>query len=137
MTESCIFCLRDDEELNTVMCENLCFFARYDNYPATDGHLEIVSKRHVESFFELTDQEIVEAYALLREAQQELQQKYEPHGYTIGVNEGDAAGRSIDHLHIHLIPRYYGDVEDPRGGVRQAAPNCDPDSWGAHRTPSG
>lgn len=111
------------------MCENVSFFARYDNFPATDGHLEIVPKRHVESFFELSDQEIVEAYELIREAQKELQQKYEPDGYTIGVNEGEAAGRSIDHLHIHLIPRYHGDVTDPRGGIRQAVPNCDPDSW--------
>jgi diadenosine tetraphosphate (Ap4A) HIT family hydrolase len=135
VTESCIFCLRDDEELNTIMRENDSFFARYDNFPAADGHLEIVPKRHVESFFDLSEEEIVEAYALLREAQKELQQLYAPHGYTIGVNEGVAAGRSIDHLHIHLIPRYHGDVADPRGGIRQAAPNCDPDSWGASKKP--
>lgn len=131
--DDCIFCLRDDKELNSVMRENVSFFARYDNFPASDGHLEIVPKRHVESFFDLSEQEIVEAYTLLCEARQELQQKYDPDGYTIGVNEGEAAGRSIDHLHIHLIPRFYGDVDDPRGGIRQAAPNCDPDSWGTAR----
>lgn len=125
----CIFCLHDDPELNRIMCENMSFFARHDNFPATIGHLEIVPKRHIESFFDLTDAEIGEAYALLREAQRMLAEKYEPHGYTIGINEGRAAGRSVDHLHIHLIPRYHGDVKDPRGGIRQAAPNCDPDSW--------
>jgi diadenosine tetraphosphate (Ap4A) HIT family hydrolase len=133
VSEDCIFCLRHDEELNTVMRENVSFYARYDNFPASDGHLEIVPKRHVESFFDLTDQEILEAYALLCEVQKELQQKYDADGYTIGVNEGDAAGRTIDHLHIHLIPRHFGDVEDPRGGIRQAAPNCDPDSWAASK----
>jgi diadenosine tetraphosphate (Ap4A) HIT family hydrolase len=118
------------------MCENASFFARYDNFPATEGHLQVVPKRHVESFFDLSEQEIAAAYALLREAQEQLEKKYAPHGYTIGVNEGEAAGRSVDHLHIHLIPRYYGDVRDPRGGIRQAAPNCDPDSWVTRAEPS-
>jgi diadenosine tetraphosphate (Ap4A) HIT family hydrolase len=122
--------MQHDEVLNRVMCENNSFFARYDNYPAAPGHLEIVPKRHVESFFELTDKEIVEAYALIREARKRLIEDYDlPDGYTIGVNEGRAAGQSIEHLHVHLIPRYFGDVKDPRGGIRQAAPNCDPDSW--------
>jgi diadenosine tetraphosphate (Ap4A) HIT family hydrolase len=129
--KDCLFCSRHDEELNRIMCENQSFFARYDNFPANPGHLEIVPKRHVESFFDLSDREIVEAYALIREARARLTREFDPpHGYTIGVNEGRAAGRSVDHLHVHLIPRYEGDVKDARGGVRQAAPNCDPDSWG-------
>jgi diadenosine tetraphosphate (Ap4A) HIT family hydrolase len=128
--ENCIFCRRHDATLNYVMCENASFFARHDNFPAAPGHVEIVPKRHVESFFDRTDQEIGDAYALVREARQRIAHEYKPpDGYTIGVNEGRAAGRSIDHLHIHLIPRYFGDVKDPRGGIRQAAPNCDPDSW--------
>ncbi|MEV5703865.1 HIT family protein [Actinoallomurus sp. NPDC052274] len=127
--EGCIFCLRDDSELNQIACENSGFFARYDNFPAADGHLEIVPKRHVESFFDLSMEEITEAYSLLLEARCMLDGKYNPDGYTIGINEGTAAGRSIDHLHIHLIPRHEGDVADPRGGIRRAAPNCDPDSW--------
>lgn len=134
--EGCIFCLRDDPELNQIACESPGFFARYDNFPATDGHLEIVPKRHVESFFELSKEEIAEAYSLLVEARGMLDRKYSPHGYTIGVNEGTAAGRSVDHLHIHLIPRYEGDVEDPRGGIRRAAPNCDPDTWTSDATRS-
>lgn len=126
----CIFCQRHDVTLNRVMCENRLFFARHDNYPANPGHVEIVPKRHVESFFDLTEEEVLEAYRLLCEARTRVMREYDPpHGYTIGVNEGRAAGRSIDHLHVHLIPRYEGDVKDPRGGIRQAAPNWDPDSW--------
>jgi diadenosine tetraphosphate (Ap4A) HIT family hydrolase len=126
----CIFCLREDPDLNRIMCENRKFFARYDNFPANPGHVEIVPKRHVESFFDLSAREIAEAYALMREVREVLDSEFErPDGYTIGVNEGRAAGQSIGHLHVHLIPRYNGDVKDPRGGIRQAAPNCDPDSW--------
>lgn len=126
---SCIFCRPNDSSLNTILCQNETFYVRYDNFPANPGHVELVPKRHVESFFELTDQEIVSAYELLREAKGALDEKYFPEAYTIGVNDGKAAGRTIDHLHIHLIPRHQGDVDDPRGGIRRAAPNCDPDSW--------
>lgn len=126
----CIFCKHDDDSINRIMCENDVFFARYDNYPSNPGHVEIVPKRHAESFFDLTEDEVLEAYRLILEAKSRLMDEFDPpHGYTIGVNEGTAAGRSIDHLHIHLIPRYNGDVKDPRGGIRQATPNWDPDSW--------
>lgn len=129
-SDDCIFCRRDDESLNNIMCENDEFFARYDNFPAAPGHVEIVPKCHIESFFDLSEREVAEAYSLIVEAQQRIVKEYEPpHGYTIGINEGRAAGRSVDHLHIHLIPRYFGDVADPRGGIRQAAPNSDPDGW--------
>lgn len=128
--DDCIFCRRNDQSLNRIMCENDGFFARYDNFPAAPGHVEIVPKCHIESFFDLNDREVVEAYSLLIEAQQRIVKEYDPpDGYTIGINEGRAAGRSVDHLHIHLIPRYAGDVADARGGIRQAAPNCDPDDW--------
>lgn len=135
--DDCIFCRRHDPEVNRIMRENDSFFARYDNFPANEGHLEIVPKRHVESFFELSEREVVEAYALLVEARDVLQERHRPDGYTIGVNEGRAAGRSVDHLHIHLIPRHFGDVKDPRGGIRRAAPNCDPDSWVASAAANG
>jgi diadenosine tetraphosphate (Ap4A) HIT family hydrolase len=128
--EDCIFCLRHDPALNKIMCENDGFFARYDNFPSAPGHVEIIPKRHVESFFELTDDEVSEAYSLILDARKRIVAEFNyPDGYTIGINEGRAAGRSVDHLHIHLIPRYTGDVKDPRGGIRQAAPNCDPDTW--------
>jgi diadenosine tetraphosphate (Ap4A) HIT family hydrolase len=83
----------------------------------------------VVSFFELTPSEAREAFSLMVKAQQWLREQYKPDGFTIGINDGKAAGRSIDHLHIHIIPRYVGDVEDPRGGIRQVVPNCDPTAW--------
>lgn len=132
----CLFCLRDDENLNTIIDANETCYARLDNFPATPGHVEIVPKRHVESFFDLSESEIIDAYALMRAVEKELFALHGPGGYTIGVNEGKVAGRSIDHLHIHLIPRYEGDVTDPRGGIRQIVPNFDPDTWVAATRPS-
>ncbi|MEV5088695.1 HIT family protein [Streptomyces griseoincarnatus] len=126
---SCIFCQRHQPELNHVMHENKTFYVRYDNFPATAGHVEVVPKRHVESFFELTPKEVKDAYALILSTRERLTKEHDLDGFTIGVNEGRAAGRTVDHLHIHLIPRRFGDVTDPRGGIRRAVPNCDPDLW--------
>jgi diadenosine tetraphosphate (Ap4A) HIT family hydrolase len=125
----CLFCRVDDESVNSILDQSDNFYVRYDNFPATKGHVEIVPKRHIASFFELSSEEICEAYSLMRQTQQYLDSEYAPNGYTIGVNEGRAAGRTVDHLHIHLIPRDLGDVPDPRGGIRQALPNYDPDLW--------
>lgn len=126
----CLFCRRNDQASNRVLVENRTCYARHDNYPAADGHVEIVPKRHVESFFELTRREVWDAYCLILEARRRIDQSTEtPQGYTIGVNEGRAAGRTVDHLHIHLIPRRVGDVADPRGGIRQVLPNVSPDAW--------
>lgn len=129
VASGCLFCQADDPSLNRILCENKLFYARFDNFPANPGHIEIVPRRHVVSFFDLDDEEILSAYTLLREARNLIDEKYFPEAYTIGVNDGKAAGRSIDHLHIHLIPRHHGDVDDPRGGIRRAAPNSDPDTW--------
>ncbi|WP_406495102.1 HIT family protein [Streptomyces sp. NBC_01604] len=121
--------MREDASLNTVQRENDTCYVRLDNYPAADGHVEVVPKRHVVSFFELTPREVADAYALLVECQTEQKLTLQPDGYTIGINEGRAAGRTIDHLHIHLVPRHYGDVADPRGGIRQVLPGPSPDEW--------
>jgi diadenosine tetraphosphate (Ap4A) HIT family hydrolase len=127
----CIFCAIDDRKLNRVIARNKTFYARLDNFPAATGHVEIVPKRHVVSYFDLSEREIKDGYRLIRAARREIERNHggAPDGYTIGVNEGKAAGRTVDHLHIHLIPRHVGDVEDPRGGIRQILPNSDPDSW--------
>jgi diadenosine tetraphosphate (Ap4A) HIT family hydrolase len=107
---------------------------RRDNFPATDGHVEIVPKRHVVSFFDLTRRELDDAFALLKKARHEIaQMASDPDGYTIGVNEGEAAGRTVDHLHIHVIPRRKGDVDDPRGDIRRIFPHCNPDAWAPAR----
>lgn len=121
--------MRDEASLNTIIDSNETFYARLDNFPATPGHVEIVPKRHVESFFDLSEPEVLDAYALIRIVEKTISAQYGPGGYTIGINEGRVAGRSVDHLHIHLIPRHEGDVPDPRGGIRRVVPNCDPDAW--------
>lgn len=125
----CLFCQRGRADLNRILAENETFYVRYDNFPAAAGHVEVVPKRHVESFFDLTAQEVTDAYALSVTARERLVEEHHPDGFTIGVNEGRAAGRTVDHLHIHMIPRHFGDVEDPRGGIRQAVPNCTPELW--------
>ncbi|MBM7770398.1 diadenosine tetraphosphate (Ap4A) HIT family hydrolase [Actinokineospora baliensis] len=129
--DSCIFCRVRDGSMNRLVDETSNFYARLDNFPAARGHVEIVPKRHIVSFFELSPQEASEAYDLMRRIQAKWDAELNPDGYTIGVNEGRAAGRTIDHLHIHMIPRYNGDVTDPRGGIRQIFPNCDPSEWAA------
>jgi diadenosine tetraphosphate (Ap4A) HIT family hydrolase len=125
----CLFCRQTDLSVNRIAESNQTCFVRFDNFPATPGHVEIVPKRHVVSMFELTEEEVVDAYRLLQVMRRRLEEQHRPDGFTIGVNEGRAAGRSVDHLHIHLIPRRFGDVGDPRGGIRQVVPNCDPSSW--------
>lgn len=125
----CLFCQAEDPSLNRILCQNDLFYARFDNFPANPGHIEIVPRRHVVSFFDLDAHEVLSAYTLMCKARALIDEKYLPEAYTIGVNDGKAAGRSIDHLHIHLIPRHPGDVDDPRGGIRRAAPNADPDAW--------
>jgi diadenosine tetraphosphate (Ap4A) HIT family hydrolase len=125
----CLFCAFDHPDLNTVLLDNATCYARLDNYPVAAGHVEVVPKRHVESFFDLHADEVADAYSLIVRARMHLQADYAPDGYTIGVNEGPAAGRTIDHVHIHLVPRWFGDVEDPRGGIRCVVPGPGPDAW--------
>lgn len=125
----CLFCRMDDEKVNSVVDESTNFYARADNFPATRGHVEIVPKRHVVSFFDLTAADVAEAYDLMHRVQQKLNSEHHPDAYTIGVNDGRAAGRTIDHLHIHLVPRHEGDMDDPRGGIRKALPNFHPERW--------
>jgi len=79
-------------------------------------------KRHVASFFELTPKEVEACMLLIKEEQALLDKEFTPDGYNIGVNVGPAAGQSILHVHIHIIPRYKGDVENPQGGVRHVIP---------------
>jgi diadenosine tetraphosphate (Ap4A) HIT family hydrolase len=98
-----------------------CWLIR-DGYPISPGHTLVIPKRHVRSFFDLTVAEQLDALNLLQRAKQDLDQQYAPQGYNIGINDGPAAGQTIPHLHIHLIPRYSGDRPDPRGGVRWIIP---------------
>ena len=122
---TCLFCDQHDKAKNRVIAENGLAFARWDNFPAAPGHAEIVPKRHVISVFDLTDSEVLAMYALLREMRDVFEifpGCKEPDGYTIGFNEGEAAGRTVHHAHLHIIPRHAGDVPNPRGGIRNIIP---------------
>lgn len=90
----------------------------YDRYPASTGHLLLVTLRHVEDFFATSQAERHALMRLLDDAKLLLDDAYAPHGFTIGINAGSAAGQTIMHAHVHVIPRYRGDSPDPRGGVR-------------------
>ncbi|OGC38057.1 hypothetical protein A2V54_00280 [candidate division WWE3 bacterium RBG_19FT_COMBO_53_11] len=118
----CLFCDIYQNKTEPIFYENEHFYARFDNFPASPGHCEIVSKRHVVSFFELTAEEAPFLLEANKEAKKIIDEKFHPDAYNIGVNDGEAAGRTIHHLHIHLIPRYSGDMENPRGGVRHIIP---------------
>ena len=116
---ACPFCNPPAEEI--VLQNNLCY-ARYDKFPASPGHLLIIPFRHVAGLFDATDEEQAALLALVRGAKHLLDGRFHPDGYNVGVNVGAAAGQTVMHLHVHVIPRYAGDVEDPRGGVRGAIP---------------
>lgn len=94
-----------------------------DDYPISPGHTLVIPQRHVASFFETTAEERSELFSLLDWCRGELIERYHPAGFNIGINDGKAAGQTVMHLHIHLIPRYPGDKSDPRGGVRWMFPD--------------
>jgi diadenosine tetraphosphate (Ap4A) HIT family hydrolase len=93
-----------------------------DGFPISPGHTLIIPRRHIGSFFELTGGERTSLLVLLDQAKEDLDGKFQPDGFNIGINDGAAAGQTVPHLHIHLIPRFLGDRPDPRGGVRWIIP---------------
>ena len=109
----CELCLRHE-----VLLENALAYVRYDNNSLSRGHVLVVPKRHVASFFDMTAEEQSAVLALLTKVQKSIQEQHSPDGYNIGVNVGKAGGQARMHVHVHLIPRYAGDVPDPRGGIR-------------------
>jgi len=116
----CIFCKIRNEELQF---ENLLAYSSIDSYPVSEFHSLIVPKRHVETYFELTKDEILACNELILKTKEKiLKQDSSVQGFNIGTNAGKSAGQSIMHCHIHLIPRREGDVENPQGGVRSVIP---------------
>jgi len=101
-----------------VLLESHFAYVSYDSYALSRGHVIVVPKRHVADFFEMSAAEQGSVLALIKRAHRFIAEKYRPDGYNIGVNVGKAAGQSRMHVHVHLIPRYAGDVPDPGGGVR-------------------
>lgn len=116
---SCPFCTLPSERIRG---ENEHAVWILDGYPVSLGHSLVIPKRHVGSFFECTVEERSALLALLDDAKSSADVELLPDGFNIGINDGAAAGQTVPHLHIHLIPRYQGDRPDPRGGVRWVIP---------------
>ena len=116
----CIFCIIRKEALQF---ENQLAYSSKDSYPVSQFHSLIVPKRHVETYFELTKDEILSCNELILKTKEKiLKEDSRVEGFNIGTNAGKVSGQSIMHCHIHLIPRREGDVENPQGGVRSVIP---------------
>ena len=112
----CLFCNISNNDLEL---ENELAYASYDTYPVSKYHALIVPKRHVENYFELNSEEVLACDALLKKLKKKLEIIDDTiEGFNVGSNSGKTAGQSINHCHIHLIPRRSGDVDNPQGGVR-------------------
>ena len=103
--------------------ENEWAFAHFDTYPVSNGHWLVITRRHVAEYFQATAEEKAAIWELVDQVKAIIDRDFGPDGYNVGVNIGRAAGQSIPHLHIHVIPRYAGDVENPQGGVRGVIPH--------------
>lgn len=114
-SKPCIFCSLPE---SSVIDQNDLAFAVRDIAPVNPGHTLLIPRRHVSSYFDLTDEEILALMALMRRAKQTLDEEFSPDDYNIGVNDGPLAGQTVPHVHIHVMPRYRNDVDDIRGGVR-------------------
>lgn len=116
----CQFCILPESR---VWFEQGSVLVFKDAYPISPGHTLIIPKRHVSSLFELNEQERQDLFQALSRAKDLLLSDLNPNGFNIGINDGVAAGQTVLHLHVHLIPRYIGDVADPRGGIRWIFPD--------------
>lgn len=117
----CLFCQHPSPQ-HDIIFKTEHFWVRRDNFPVNLGHVEIVSQRHVADLTDLDSEEWAELRGVLARTQRYLTRSLLPDGFNIGVNAGITAGQTIPHLHIHVIPRYQGDVPNPRGGVRNIKP---------------
>lgn len=117
--KTCLFCELGRER---ILHQSALAVVFADSFPVSTGHCLVVPRRHVTSWFEATEDERREMIGLLDQARVSIREVHAPAGFNIGINDGPAAGQSIPHLHIHLIPRYTGDVAEPRGGVRWVVP---------------
>ena len=120
--KECVFCEQFIPNRNPLF-ENKLAIAYFDEFPVSKGHTLIITKRHATTFFDITNEEQIAIIELLNKCKKYIDKKYHPDGYNVGLNCGESAGQSVMHIHMHLIPRYNGDVENPRGGVRGVIPN--------------
>lgn len=116
----CPFCDLNPSELNA--SNELCY-SRLDKYPVSKGHMLVIPFRHFSNYFDATYEERDAMWSLVEESKNMIREAFNPDGYNIGINIGRAAGQTVHHCHIHVIPRYEGDMDDPRGGVRGVIPD--------------
>lgn len=117
----CVFC--DIIKNKGFYFESELAVAIFDNHPVSVGHTLIIPKRHSETYFDLTKEEMADMFKLSLKVKQYLDSEFQPDGFNVGFNCKEAAGQTVMHTHMHVIPRYKGDVENPRGGIRKAAAN--------------
>lgn len=117
---ACAFCGRIAS--GDTVAENDLAVAFFDGYPLNPGHCLLVPRRHEPDFFALSAQEQAAMWMLASVVQRRIEVERTPDGYNVGINVGEAAGQTIAHAHLHVIPRFRGDVPDPRGGVRWVIP---------------
>ena len=116
----CPFCVLDPAR---ILAEDELTVVYKDGFPVSPGHTVIIPRRHFATLFEATVAEQAALLSALSQAKALLDERHQPDGYNIGINHGKAGGQSVPHMHIHVIPRYLGDKEDPRGGVRWILPD--------------
>lgn len=119
-TKPCVFCTMDP---GVFLDQNELAFVIRDANPVSDGHTLVIPKRHVSSFFDLTEPEMLAIMRLLKRAKAGIEANWQPDDYNIGINDGPNAGQTVPHVHVHVMPRYINDVPDARGGVRLVIPH--------------
>ena len=120
----CVFCQKVEDK--DYLIENETAVSFLDSYPLTEGHTLIIPKRHISEIFELDSKEHADIWEIINATKKLLSDTLSPDGFNIGVNVGKEAGQTVNHAHLHLIPRYKGDVADPRGGIRWVIPDKAP-----------
>jgi diadenosine tetraphosphate (Ap4A) HIT family hydrolase len=118
--DPCPFC---SVGASRIFLENASAVAIADGFRITEGHTLVIPRRHVASRFDLTDEEQAAIWRLVAQVRAKLACELQPHGFNVAVNDGQAAGQTVMHAHVHVIPRRTGDVADPRGGVRWIMPD--------------
>jgi diadenosine tetraphosphate (Ap4A) HIT family hydrolase len=114
--EACVFC---PPRADLVLHEGHLVLGLWDAMPVTAGHALLVTRRHVPTWFDATDAERTELALATVAIRSAILERFGADGFTLGVNVGEAAGQTVPHLHLHVIPRRVGDVPKPRGGIRQ------------------
>ncbi len=117
----CPFCAPDPSR--ELITESATVYAMLDKYPVSPGHTLVIPKLHMSDYFDLPERAKAACWAVVDRVKMLLSQRFHPDGFNVGINVGQSAGQTVPHVHIHLIPRYHGDVQNPRGGVRGVIPD--------------